>query len=270
MRTALCLVLLCVAGPAFGAEITQVKNSLALVKGGEHEFKIGDRVEIIDPDGVSIGAAVVSKLGKQPGTYVVQGKPGQLVTGFKIALLGRRARKNGEQAHEENLSPKAEEPSQPLKRVNMAYLGIMKPSGSFVISGALAAGYDFHLPLSRAFNLRAGFWGWFKSEESGSTKLTYTILTLDAGADYFFLNGDFKMGLGARLGYSIPIVTVTFNGTTIPFAGSSAITPSATFSAYYHFSGYVVGAEVRGAFYPRTKMGIPTSIFYLFAFGKEM
>jgi hypothetical protein len=269
MKTLLTLLLLCSSSLSFGAEITTVKNDLGLLKNAPDDLKVGDTVEIRDGSGATIGTARVTKSGKQAGTFVVQRKSGKLVQGAKAV---RPASGGSDEEMEAAAAPSAKpEPSErPLKKANVVGLGVMKPGGTFFSGMALAAAYDFFYPITKELNLRAGFWGWFKSEESGSFKTTYTVLSLDLGVDYFFVNGDFKVGLGPRLGYAIPIVTITFAGSTIPFAGKSSLTPAASVSAYYSFSGYIVGTEFRAAFYPKSTTGIPTSYFWFLSFGKEM
>jgi hypothetical protein len=155
-------------------------------------------------------------------------------------------------------------------RYNVFALGMAKPTKSFVLKNSLAVAYDFFYGIPKTdFNFRAGFWGFTSSQEDAGFKYTYSVLNLDLGLDYFILNGNFKLGVGGRLGYAIPFATIKYQGLEYPFSGKGAFTPAVSVSSYYRFNGYMVGAETRAAFYSESKMGVPTHIFVLLAFGKE-
>ncbi len=267
MKNFLWFALLCVSPLAFSAEISIIKMDQAVVRDPKVELKVGDNVEIRDSKGAAIGTAVVSKPGKEAQTFVLKRKTGKWAVGSQVFSSESPS---GVVENEKEAAPQAESAHGPLKRATMFSLGVAKPTETFLSGTPMAAAFDYFFPLTPEFNLRGGLWGFFRSEESSGTKVTYTILTVDLGVDYFFLNGNFKMGVGGRLGYTIPIVTITINGTPFPFSGKAALTPAASLSAYYNFSGFYVGAEVRAAFYPKSSLGVPTSIFYLLSFGKEM
>ncbi|NBX92998.1 MAG: hypothetical protein EB120_11250 [Proteobacteria bacterium] len=167
-------------------------------------------------------------------------------------------------------APVAEESSSALKRSHIFGVGLAYPTKTFVLKSSLAVAYDFFMPLSADVSLRAGLWGFTSSQEEAGTKYTYTLLNVDLGADYWILNGDFKLAIGGRLGYAIPIVTIKLsNGTELPFSGESSITPALSLSTYYKFSSFMVGIESRAAFYSETKTGVPAHISAMLSFGKE-
>jgi hypothetical protein len=149
-------------------------------------------------------------------------------------------------------------------------LGMAFPTKTFVFPSSLAAAYDYVFAIPGTdISLRAGLWGFMKSKEESGTTYTYTVLNVDVGADYWVLNDKFKLAVGGRLGYSVPLVTVRLaDGSILPFSGKSTITPAFSVAAYYQFSEFMVGVDTRAVLYNESSLGVPMHIFTMLSVGK--